>query len=717
MSTDQGQAFCGFCGMPILDSMAPQLPRGTRLAGGRYSIGGVLGKGGFGLTYHGADTILKRPVAIKELFPKGSTRRTTLLVPPETLGPEAFIAARKLFLEEAAVLQKFNHSGIVRVWDVFEDNGTAYLVMEYLSGQTLLGHFAQYGKLSSSEALGLVEQLLDALQVLHDAGVLHRDLKPDNIFLTHDGRTVLIDFGAARSYQLTQQRSEARVTLTHGYAPPEQYTARVGLGPYTDLYALGATLYHALSGKKPPSAPDRKEGKELAPLPTGIPRSFQQAVLKCLALNSKDRPQSVQQLSQLLKGSSASTIVLQPGDDLYQAIHSAPDEAVISLLPGEYVLKKRLEIKRSLTLEGSGRNETHVVGLDKYFVIQFNHSGYFNARSITFEHRSPKDAHVLTVSAGEVFIKDCRFQGGSKTEHWRGTGLYFYKEARGGLVEGNEFLHNAIGIALQNEARPTLLSNVIGGNSGDGIAYFDQSGGSARANMLDRNNNGIVVSGEAQPILEDNHIRNSAVSGLLYTGQSSGVGKGNTVELSGVHGLVVRGKANPRLERNNLRASKEHGIVYAGTATGTAKNNTSEGNWGAGILVSVEAAPTLERNLSKENAGPGFYYQDSASGAALNNVSEFNEGDGVCLEGHAHPTLEDNVIKDNEGRGVVYREHSAGTAHYNLISGNKGLGLLVESSATPRLDGNRVQYNLEDKPTLTHDILSDSSRHSALDGE
>lgn len=694
---EHGLLVCEFCGMPVLDATVPQLPRGTRLAGGRYSIGGVLGKGGFGLTYHGADTILKRPVAIKELFPKGSTRRTTLLVPPDSLGTEAFIAARRLFLEEAATLQKFSHPGIVRVWDVFEDNGTAYLVMEYLSGHTLLGRFAQFGKLSSSEVMGLTEQLLESLETLHSAGLLHRDIKPDNIFLTVDGRTVLIDFGAARSYQLAQGRFEARITLTHGYAPPEQYTARTEFGPYTDLYALGATLYHALSGVKPPSATDRKDGKELAPLPPGIPKALHESVLSCLSLNPKDRPQNVAHLAQLLKGSSAATIRVTPQDNLREIMKNAPEDAVISLAPGEYFLSHRLEVAKSLTLEGAGRDLTRIIGTDKYFVLQFSAPGYFNARKITFEHRSREDAHVMTVSSGEVFIKECRFIGGSRTPEWRGTGLYLYRRARGGLVELSDFQDNAIGIALQNEARPTLQSNTVRGNLGDGIAYFDRSGGVARANILERNQNGILVSGEAQPILEDNTIRASVQSGILLSGNAGGVVKGNLIEHSGGAGLAVRGDSSPRLERNTVKASKLSGLLFEGAAGGSARYNILEGNWGDGVMVGGEARPTLERNTCRENAGAGLFYSDLGGGAALANTFEYNEGDGIRLEGAARPTLEENIMRENEGRGLVYLETAGGTARYNLISGNKGFGLFTDVDVKPLLEHNTAQQNLEDQ--------------------
>lgn len=688
---EDNHSICDFCGMPLPDPKLAHLPKGTRLASGRYSIGGLLGRGGFGLTYHGSDTILKRPVAIKELFPKGSTRRVTSLVPPETLGLDAYLEAKQLFLEEASVLAKFNHPAIVRVWDVFEDNGTAYLVMEYLSGHTLLGHLAQYGTLSSSEVLGLMEPLLAGLEEMHGAGLLHRDIKPDNVFLTDDGRTMLIDFGAARGYALNQQKVENRVTLTHGYAPPEQYTARTDFGPSTDLYALGATLYQCLTGQKPPNATDRQKGTVLPTLPANIPHSLQNTLTLTLALDSRERPQNVREVHELLSGSSQASVRLGPHDDLHLAIKQLPEGTVVTLEAGEYRLPRRLEIKKSISLHGAGIGQTRIIGADRYFVVQINSAGYFNAQGISFEHIGDEQAHVLTVSAGEVFIQNCRFEGGTRSLEWRGTGLYLYKNAKGGMISDNVFCHNAIGIALQSEARPMVQGNHIHDNLSEGIAYFDFAGGTARLNRLERNRNGIVVGGEAQPTIEENTLSLQTGSGLVYSGNAAGVAKENTIEKSSEHGVWVGADAFPKLEKNLIRRNRLDGLAYEANTLGNARANIIEKNGGMGISVSGHAKPTLERNILRENAQIGLYYSESAGGTASKNTCEFNQGDGVVVCGQAIPNLEENILRENEGRGLVYLDQSGGIARFNMSSHNRGFGIYITQEANPQLEGHTLR--------------------------
>ncbi|MDQ3398769.1 MAG: serine/threonine protein kinase, partial [Deinococcota bacterium] len=215
---------------------SPHLPPGTKLANGRYSVGKVLGQGGFGITYKGADLSLNRPVAIKEFFPDGSSRHTTLLVPPTSFGNQGLREALNNFLDEARTLAQFNHPAIVDVLDVFEENFTAYLVMELLQGETLGARIQERGKLTPEEVTTLAVNMASALSVVHHAGLLHRDIKPDNIFLTTDGRAVLIDFGSARAYAGGQTVSHTRL-VTPGYAPLEQYTSQAKFGPYTDIYA------------------------------------------------------------------------------------------------------------------------------------------------------------------------------------------------------------------------------------------------------------------------------------------------------------------------------------------------------------------------------------------------------------------------------------------------------------------------------------------------
>jgi serine/threonine protein kinase len=282
---------------------AHHLPLGTRLKNGRYTLGKVLGQGGFGITYLGADTRENRPVAIKELFPEGTSRRpnSRQILPSTSLAGAGFVEIMHKFEEEYEVTRKLNHPGIVRVFDIFEENGTAYLVMEFLKGQTLGKRIAKQGKLSASEVQGIALKLLDALEVVHGAGMLHRDIKPDNVFLHQDGRVVLIDFGSARQFARNKTLSHTRL-VTPGYAPLEQYGTAGKFGPYTDIYALGATLYHALVGVIPPAATDRVQSNQPLRLPRETPDGLEAAVNRALEIRIDRRPQSVAEFRSLLLG-------------------------------------------------------------------------------------------------------------------------------------------------------------------------------------------------------------------------------------------------------------------------------------------------------------------------------------------------------------------------------------------------------------------------------
>ncbi|GEM47841.1 protein kinase domain-containing protein [Deinococcus cellulosilyticus] len=285
---------CPSCGMPLQS----QLKVGTRLQLGKYTVGRVLGQGGFGITYLGANTILKMPVAIKELFMEGMARGNTgkVLAPAHT----EFADEKLRFLDEARKLGQFSHPNIVRVFDVFEENNTVYLVMEYLQGETLGKRIETRGSLSSREVLDILYPLLDALKVLHDQNMLHRDIKPQNVYLTTSGRTVLIDFGSVRTFTAGKASNHTRL-VTVGYAPLEQYATSAKVGPYTDLYALGATIFHALTGAPPPAVLDRINGMPLPPLPAGTDPLLAQVVHKTLALQIEDRPQSIAQMREWLQ--------------------------------------------------------------------------------------------------------------------------------------------------------------------------------------------------------------------------------------------------------------------------------------------------------------------------------------------------------------------------------------------------------------------------------
>ena len=298
-----GAGVCQTCGAAFSAQGAERnshaLALGTKLQQGKYTVGKVLGQGGFGITYKGGDLVLGRLVAIKELFLRDECVRhgAQVTIPPHARVPAAeFDRATQRFVEEARTVARFNHLGIVGVHTMFEENGTAYMVMEYVHGRTL-GHLleANGGVMGERDAVTSVSALGPALKQLHRNGVLHRDLNPANVIMKDDGVAVLVDFGAARNFTADMTRNFS-VFLTEGYAPLEQYGSRTRLGAYTEVYALGATLYHLLTGRVPVRAPDRVNGVALAEprrVNVRVGAKVSNAVMKAMAIRAPDRYQSV----------------------------------------------------------------------------------------------------------------------------------------------------------------------------------------------------------------------------------------------------------------------------------------------------------------------------------------------------------------------------------------------------------------------------------------
>lgn len=300
------------------------LPPGSRLLNGVYMVSKVLGQGGFGITYQANDTRLNRPVAMKEFFPEGCWRQGTTVVSAGRWTASTYTDAKHKFLKEGQTLGQFNHPGIVRVFYYFEENNTAYMVMEYLQGKTLATLLEQRGgKLSESEAVNYIEIICQALQNLHEANFLHQDIKPENIMLTNDGRIVLIDFGAARDFATKNKNARLFTTmLTPGYAPLEQYGQGLKTGAFTDIYALGATLYHLLTGEVPTSAVERAAGVRLKSIrefnPTVTP-DVERAILKAMAMEAEQRSQSVDDFLELLRTSKTNLLQGDNETVFYQA--------------------------------------------------------------------------------------------------------------------------------------------------------------------------------------------------------------------------------------------------------------------------------------------------------------------------------------------------------------------------------------------------------------
>jgi len=258
------------------------LTAGTILHG-RYTLAAPLGMGGFGVTYAGQDNVLGRKVAVKELFLAGGSRVAGAVVTPSGYSAERWAGMIASFLQEARTLAHLDHPAIVTVYDHFDANNTAYMVMKFVEGQTLDAYVAaQGGSLGLAQTLDFTRQLAGALQLLHNSNLLHRDIKPSNVIITPQGQAVLIDFGAAREFE-TNRSVRQTVFATLGFSPPEQLQAFGRKGPASDIYALAATVYYLLCGEVP--------GQQ--PTAAMLQSPVLPALLHALTYDPADRPQEV----------------------------------------------------------------------------------------------------------------------------------------------------------------------------------------------------------------------------------------------------------------------------------------------------------------------------------------------------------------------------------------------------------------------------------------
>ena len=306
---------CPFCGSdPKSADIPPYHLQPFSILAGKYLLGMAIGEGGFGITYIGMDLNLEMRVAIKEYYPNGcavrncSESNTVLSYSNST--QEVFEKGREKFINEARLLAKCsNLSEIVSVKDFFRENHTAYIVMEYIEGITLKAYLKQNGDhIPAQKTLQMMKPVICSLSKVHDMNLIHRDISPDNIMICNNGSVKILDFGGARDYIFSNEKSLS-IMLKPGYAPEEQYRTHGNQGPWTDVYALCATMYRCITGSVPPESLERAYQESLPPIRSispNCPPAAASAIEKGMSIYPEDRFQSMQELYSALYESSQS---------------------------------------------------------------------------------------------------------------------------------------------------------------------------------------------------------------------------------------------------------------------------------------------------------------------------------------------------------------------------------------------------------------------------
>ncbi|WP_158099071.1 leucine-rich repeat domain-containing protein [Flavonifractor sp. An100] len=329
---------CPYCGFDLSENEKdyPNALRAGTVLNHRYIIGRVLGQGGFGITYLTWDTKLQTKMAVKEFMPNDIATRigTTVSVAMKSKSEEFTYGAER-FQKEARTLAKFmGQPNIAGVTDYFDENDTSYFVMDYIEGISFKTYIANHGgKVSVEEALNVMIPVLQALTAVHAEGFIHRDVTPDNIYITKDGVVKLLDFGSAR-YSIGDKSKSLDVILKVGYAPKEQYIRRSRQGPYTDVYSCAACFYAAITGYLPPESLERLDKDELQPisqLGIDIPEYLDRAILKGLAVQPEDRFQSA---AEFLQAIEQQQVVEVPSSGNEPAAHSPSKKRTPALIAG-----------------------------------------------------------------------------------------------------------------------------------------------------------------------------------------------------------------------------------------------------------------------------------------------------------------------------------------------------------------------------------------------
>lgn len=334
--------YCSACGSDLHIKAAPtQLPAGTILEAGinRYQIGTALGQGGFGITYIAMDLRSHQRVAVKEYFPGRCGQRSSdqITVIPKHGQEDMFQGGRRSFLKEAQMLASLEKMpGIVEIYNYFETNGTAYLVMEYLNGKTLKKMVSSQETIPAAEFLPKLPPLINSLAKIHAQNVIHRDISPDNIMWMPDGSLKLLDFGCARSMEDGRAMT---VMYKPGFAPVEQYLSK-GQGTWTDVYALCATIYYCITGKMPQASVDRLDNDQLLPpsaLGVQLPADLESALMWGLTVQPKERPVNMEAFAYRFRVNDH-----YPDKQVIDNTHYSPDKPAITAPPSSILSQLRM---------------------------------------------------------------------------------------------------------------------------------------------------------------------------------------------------------------------------------------------------------------------------------------------------------------------------------------------------------------------------------------
>ncbi len=692
---------------------------------GRFEIVKELARGSQGVTYLARDTDSGEAVAISEYRPAGPTAERSAGAAAGAQADADGEAGLALFRLVGEVLAAIRHPNVLRVRDVREEGGRVYLIADHLEGRTLETLLARDGRPFSEPALTtLLTGLLEGIEEIHTSGLLHRDIKPDNIIVRTDGTPVLVDFGAAAPGDFPADAA-ATSLLTPGYAAPEQFLAGEKEGPWTDIHGLGAVAFRIVTGTAPPDARARlandrvptalrdARGRLSAALLAGIERA--------LRLRPEERPQSaaewradlaslaVSHAEPLPAGSFASLadaatppLARDDGDDECAPtvkIERARPAATLGVgntpplvAPGSEQRGRRrvapwllLIAVVALPALGWWGWQYYLANIKSEWVVDSWGKG--DVRTIGEALARAKPGATITVRPG-TYVESLAM---TRPHHLVGDG----DPADIVVVASQRQACLVVSADQGSVARLTLQGT---SSRDDGLPCLDIAAGTLAAEALVIGNEGgpaVRIHGTATPVVRGSRITAKAASGIVIEGEAGGLVAENEVTGTGRSGMTVRDRARPRLAGNRLGTSGQAGILVSGDAAPELDGNVIAGSLLSGIEVRGRADPTVIGNRVEASGAAGIFVYEDGRGRFESNIVTGSRLSGFVVGAGGDPLVSGNRVEDNGEHGVLVVDDGKGRFTQNVIRANKGHGFALDLDAGPHLEENTVTENRE----------------------
>jgi len=540
---------CPVCSVSLPDLLKKLLPVDSELQGGLYRIDYPLGYGGFGVTYQGTHMQLNLGVAIKEYFPNKLALRQNKQVITIASNTDVFKQGKTRFQREGEILTRLRHPNVVQVTNLFEETGTAYLVMELIKGQTLRKVLDdKAGKLKPNKIEQIMTQIVEALAEIHTKKIYHLDLKPENIMLD-DERVVLVDFGAAK----VSGQSETSSFFTINYAAPEMFSS-IKKGAESDVYALGVMLHQMLTGKLPPIAIHRVIGEGQNWKPALNTESWQRVVEAALRLNQNQRPKNVRawwaSRHHFANSISPKPQIIPPGSHsppllrkeprtIQEAIQLAGEGYKILLQPGQYNESITLNDIKNIQLIGQG-DGVKIISPNRRPSLSISNCHGIRIEGISFQliPVGGQPCSVIQIAQSKnIHLVSCRTSGAGTR-----AGVEVFDKSQA-VIQNNHAAENRLGFYVRSGSSGEITDSIAEAN-----AQY-----------------GIWVQGEETSVnTRNNQCNNNGEVGIIYSDEATGSVEGNHCGENGNHGIVIANhiRTKTKLGPNRCFKNTRSGIFW-----------------------------------------------------------------------------------------------------------------------------------------------------------